>query len=125
MINTIISIIKLRREWDGERLKGGSSIIFLKLGGGSTQSILHVLYLLKVMEHLWHEKGVKNSTVYCSYFCNAKLPSFGRHEKVHLFLRKCSTLVLEFDCSFRKIFNWVLNFIPRITKFTCGRKAAA
>lgn len=62
--------------------------------------------------------------MYCSYFCNAKLPSIGRREKVHLFLRKCSTLVLEFDC-FRKIFNWVLNFIPRITIFTCGRKAAA
>ena len=30
------------------------------------------------------------------------------------FLRKCAVLVLEFDCSFRKIFNWVLNFIPRI-----------
>lgn len=67
-----------------------------------------------IIGHLWHEKGAKNSTMYNSYFCNAKLPDIGRHGKAYLLLRKCTTLVQEFDYYFRKISNLVLNFISVI-----------
>lgn len=80
--------------------------------------ISRIMSHIMIIGYLQHEKGIKNSTVYCSYFCNAKLPNIRRHEKVYLLLRKCSTLVLEFECCFRKTFNWVLNFISVIIIFT-------
>lgn len=57
---------------------------------------------------LQHEKGIKSSTMYNSYFY------IGRHGKAYLLLRRHTTLVQEFDCCFRKISNWVLNFISVI-----------
>lgn len=71
----------MRRDWDRESLtgdiKGNGNIIFLSWVVGPYISC--IMSHIMIIGHLQHEKGIKNSTVCCSYFCNAKLPNIRRH----------------------------------------------
>lgn len=71
----------------------------------------HISYLSeKLLWNIYNMNKVMNTTAVISV-----MPDYQTLEDTRkVFLRKCAVLVLEFDSSFRKIFNWVCALFPKL-----------